>query len=839
MAIANLLIKIGADIAELKTGADKATRTMEQASGKIDSIGSSIKKGLAGYFSAQAILDFGKSLLDMADNVVRTADQTGLLISEVQKLDYIASQSGNSLDDLTGAIGQMQKFLGSGDKAVVPTLKALGLTFADLKDKSPYEQFEAMAAAIAKIPNPTDRATAATELFQKAGLKALPSLIANFEELGKKAPIASDNTIVALDKAGDQLAAFGKTAKVWAAEAYNYLSTLFDKGTAAIFRFIASTRAGSASLLETIQKIPGSSKVFGDLSDNIKSLRDSSQYYTDAAKAMDYQIDHAGDTAKKTAPAFQNLGGTTKDLTDAQKKAEAAAEAHTKSIQGLRDTLSGGGTVKAAQDLLEALKKMPPVQKLTAEAQAQVNKTMGEALDVFKALGVDPPDAIREVYQATFKLIDTIPLINRWKQSFSDVVQDGFIPLKGIADKLAKETWPTSIAGIDGYVHAVENARKPTHEMSEEFQRTYNALGDVATILNAIPGKFAEIAAVAARAGQAIAKNLSEGNVFGAIVAGATAAVTIVGKLLGIGPTEYEKRMKKAAEDTAELQKGLIAAHGSMQQLIADADIVGINIKAAFDWKDPDAFKQVIDDLNSKTKLLNDAMQEYGFTWEDMGEKARNAKLSQLFDELFAKTDILRTAGIDYHEILTRQADDYSKLVQSAIRTGTEIPAAMQPVLQDLVDMGLLVDENGQAFTDLSKITWAKTLTQGFDEVTAAINKLADAITNGVGGALNDISSKTYQVHVKTEFDSGGGGGEVPEYATGTRGQFVDFGGGQYVKLHGREAVVTESEALGVGGGDIYVSIGNTAIDAHLVRVTRREAGRGGLRTRAASGRSY
>ena len=97
-----------------------------------------------------------------------------------------------------------------------------------------------------------------------------------------------------------------------------------------------------------------------------------------------------------------------------------------------------------------------------------------------------------------------------------------------------------------------------------------------------------------------------------------------------------------------KLQQQLVAGHGGMAQLIIDADLVGIKITEAFNWKDPEAFKNIVSELDQKTQLLNSAMQEYGFTWEDLGDKARGAKLSQLFDDLYAKTDILRTAGIDY-----------------------------------------------------------------------------------------------------------------------------------------------------------------------------------------------
>jgi hypothetical protein len=47
------------------------------------------------------VIGFGKALLDTADDLVRVADRTGLTTTEVQRLSFIARQSGTSLDAMT------------------------------------------------------------------------------------------------------------------------------------------------------------------------------------------------------------------------------------------------------------------------------------------------------------------------------------------------------------------------------------------------------------------------------------------------------------------------------------------------------------------------------------------------------------------------------------------------------------------------------------------------------------------------------------------------------------------------------------------------------------------
>jgi hypothetical protein len=180
---------------------------------------------------------------------------------------------------------------------------------------------------------------------------------------------------------------------------------------------------------------------------------------------------------------------------------------------------------------------------------------------------------------------------------------------------------------------------------------------------------------------------------------------------------------------------------------------------------------------------------------------------------------------------------------------------AMQPVLQDLLDMGKLVDDNGNALTDLSSIHWAKTLTEGFDQVTDAIHKLTDAITRGVGGALDDIGRRVVHPRIEPVYE-----GSAPEprdtdpgYASGTPGLgFVNFGARRPTWLHGNEAVIPQGKvsdlaaqiaaAGGVGGGGeivVHVYVGNEQLDARTIKVTREDAARGGLRPRVTAGRSY
>jgi len=232
-----------------------------------------------------SVVAFGRELLNTADQLVKVADRTGLTTTEVQKLQFIAGQSGNSIDELTGAISRLQNNLISGEKSAVNAVKVLGLNLTALKAASPFEQLQMIATEIAKIPDPAARAAIAIDLFGRTGAAILPTLISDFQKLGEAAPVMSDATVRALDQAGDAIGKFQMQLKVWAAESYNFLGRLFDQFVNFIRRGTASLLDGIAGVMELQAKIPGVAALWGALGINIDAVRQKAQWFRDAADA--------------------------------------------------------------------------------------------------------------------------------------------------------------------------------------------------------------------------------------------------------------------------------------------------------------------------------------------------------------------------------------------------------------------------------------------------------------------------------------------------------------------------------------------------------------------------
>ena len=90
--------------------------------------------------------------------------------------------------------------------------------------------------------------------------------------------------------------------------------------------------------------------------------------------------------------------------------------------------------------------------------------------------------------------------------------------------------------------------------------------------------------------------------------------------------------------------------------------------------------------------------------------------------------ELLQRAGVDASVILHNMGPEAVKSLQDMARTalqiGGTIPESMRPILQGMLDMGQLVDENGEALTDLSRFDFAKPLETMVEDLIKALDRL-------------------------------------------------------------------------------------------------------------------
>ena len=243
MAIFSLLAKLGLDATSFQAGI-KRSESAVTSFGR-NAVGS-IKGQLAAAFSVGAVSAFAHSVVEAADRIGDLSDQMDLSVEEVQKLDIAASRSGIKVEQLGQAflkVGEYRKKAGEGDVAAVAQLQRMGLTLADIQNRSLSNKD--ITQRIFEWYLKTNRtAKDQADVVEVVGLKA-QKLVAAFKALQDLGPVKlfSQQDIDALSQFNDSMAQMKRNMQVAAAgpmlrlagatnvgmEAHDKVSGLADK----------------------------------------------------------------------------------------------------------------------------------------------------------------------------------------------------------------------------------------------------------------------------------------------------------------------------------------------------------------------------------------------------------------------------------------------------------------------------------------------------------------------------------------------------------------------------------------------------------------------------------
>ncbi len=185
----------------------RATKQSESALGGIASALGPLAGLFAGAFTVGAITSAAGEAIKFAGSLNDLSSKTGISVEALQEFKFAGSQVGVTLDDVSGAILQMQKHLIGGGDSVVGALGKLHLTFKDLEGLRPEDQFTLIASKLSDIEDPALRNATAFELLGKTAANVLP-LIANHLDKAREAArdlglVLDGDTVNALDNLGD------------------------------------------------------------------------------------------------------------------------------------------------------------------------------------------------------------------------------------------------------------------------------------------------------------------------------------------------------------------------------------------------------------------------------------------------------------------------------------------------------------------------------------------------------------------------------------------------------------------------------------------------------------
>jgi hypothetical protein len=226
-------------------------------------------------------------------------------------------------------------------------------------------------------------------------------------------------------------------------------------------------------------------------------------------------------------------------------------------------------------------------------------------------------------------------------------------------------------------------------------------------------------------------------------------AGTIFGKLFG--GDKAEKEAKRIAENLQSMTKTFLSANGGIDALKANAAAANVSLDALFDAKTPQEYQTAVEAVSAavtkameleaaaQTKAIDDtkaAMDRYGLTMSDMGIKWQQQELDKKALQLFSDYSLLTAAGADHNMVIEKMGPSLNTYVQESIKAKTTIPESMKPVLQSMLDAGLLTDEAGNKMESLGGLTFAQTLESAVGSLVEEIHNLVNAL-NGI----HDVSA--------------------------------------------------------------------------------------------------
>lgn len=209
-----------------------------------------VSLAVAGVAAAAAIAAT-KIFTGMGSGLTDMSKRTGLSVEALSELKYAAEQTGSSAEGLEVGIRKMQKTISDaadGGKEATEALADLALSYQQLRDLKPEDQFRVITSRLRTVTDPTERAAAALKVFGKSGTALLPmaedldTLTARARELGL---VMSAEDAAAADTLGDKLDDLWKVTKQGAFVVGSVLAPVVELLTDTLIRASVATSSWS------------------------------------------------------------------------------------------------------------------------------------------------------------------------------------------------------------------------------------------------------------------------------------------------------------------------------------------------------------------------------------------------------------------------------------------------------------------------------------------------------------------------------------------------------------------------------------------------------------------
>jgi hypothetical protein len=419
--------------------------------------------------------------------------------------------------------------------------------------------------------------------------------------------------------------------------------------------------------------------------------------------------------------------------------------------------------------------------------------------------------------------------------------------------------------------------------------QTHNAMiaksgGDVSAMLGALSTQFATLAQIGGDSFGGVAKAIGQGTgaldmavkgqatyskamfeMGSANVSGLKSFTGLATGVMGIASaimtgvsalTSWIKGMtagRKAVEDFAKTKGGFDALHVQLATLGAEGERLWITLTQGTGQGNPaqakaaiDAITTALDNQAAATAKLNadasaliptwesagELANKYGIELSALGDKYKQGQATAAAESIYQDWQRLSTfIGDEFNDgVLKGMSDEISGLIQQTAEFGGTIPLQLKPMIDRMKEMGLLVDENGNALEGLENIKFAETMQDATVELIKTMKELAGVIRTSVGGALADVANQASQIRPP------GAGSSAPGTAAPNGTPYASAstfdGGGAPTVAGGAAAGYASPASYGAGAGaniTVVSTLDGREVARNQVRYIPGELKAGGL----------
>lgn len=181
--------------------------------GSVNSLTSGLKL-LAGSLVAREAINFGRSIVNVADELDELSEKTGIAVKELASLKGAADIEGIAVDNLAKALQKLSVNTveaANGNQSFIATFKAAGVAVRDANGniRNAGDITRDLADRFASLKDGPEKAALAVRLFGKAGAELIPLLNKGSAEIDKFSVAISDDFAARAGQFNDTISLIG------------------------------------------------------------------------------------------------------------------------------------------------------------------------------------------------------------------------------------------------------------------------------------------------------------------------------------------------------------------------------------------------------------------------------------------------------------------------------------------------------------------------------------------------------------------------------------------------------------------------------------------------------